>query len=316
MGPRSLERTKGLNCLEFNLGLPPELGPDVNCFLQEVTSNTREDIRSDSSPEPPVEEYKRWVTWQGQALDMPDWWQELVEIPEVDDYWELAQKIWASFNLLQQMSKLHDMENYYLAPLTPPCLCQKDFLLPPNPKFPCWDIREGQLEKTVAYAQALQFLAEKSNLPTPGQLCLLVGSILELREMMEPYVSFFDDAVLDGVAPSEGFLKDQSEETIPESAQPASTNPPLKRPLQKKQPLLGASGGTNYSPETMQGTNHEGRGLPNSVSWVERSIASLQASYHCWTGPSSLLQVKMEASQPEFWGKEGSMPKGRRLPTS
>ena len=42
---------------------------------------------------PPAEEYGRCVTWQGQVLDMHDWWQELVEIPEVDDYWELAQKI-------------------------------------------------------------------------------------------------------------------------------------------------------------------------------------------------------------------------------
>ena len=77
---------------------------------------------------------------------------------------------------------------------------------------------------------------------------------------MEPYISFSDDSVLDGVAPPEGFLKDQPEETILESTWPASTNPPLKRPLQKKQPLLGASGGTKYSPDTMQGTNDEGRG--------------------------------------------------------
>ena len=99
---------------------------------------------------------------------MPDWWQELAEIPEVDDYWELAQMIQASFKLPWQMSKLHDVENYYLAPPAPPCLCQKDFLPLPNPKFPCQDIREEQLEKTVAYVQALQFWAEKSNPPTPG----------------------------------------------------------------------------------------------------------------------------------------------------
>ena len=106
------------------------------------------------------------VTWWGQVLDMPDWWQELADIPEVDNYQELAWKIWASFKLPQQITKLHDVENYHLAPLTTPCLCWKYFLLLPNPKFPCQDIREAQLEKTVAYAQALQFWAEKSNPPT------------------------------------------------------------------------------------------------------------------------------------------------------
>ena len=40
--------------LEFDLGLPPELGPDVNCFLQEPASSTREGSGSDSSPKPPV----------------------------------------------------------------------------------------------------------------------------------------------------------------------------------------------------------------------------------------------------------------------
>ena len=57
--------------LEFNLGPPPELGPDVDCSLQELASSVREDSRSNSSPEPPAEEYKRCITWWGQALNMP-----------------------------------------------------------------------------------------------------------------------------------------------------------------------------------------------------------------------------------------------------
>ena len=74
---------------------------------------------------------------------MPDWWQELAEISEVDDHWELAQKIWASFKLPQQISKQHGVENYHQAPPALPCLCQKDFLLQHDSKFPCWDIRES-----------------------------------------------------------------------------------------------------------------------------------------------------------------------------
>ena len=214
------DRGAELPFLEFDLGTPPEFGPDVDCLLQELASSTRQDSRSDSSPESPAEEYKRWVTWQGQVLDMPEWWQELAEIPKVDDYQELAQMIWDSFELPWQVSELHDVENYYLAPVASPCLHCKDFLQPLYPKFPCLDIREEQLERMVAYVQALQFWVEKLNLPTLGQPCLLVESILELRKMMEPYISFFDDTILDGVAPPEGFLKDQFE-----SAQPASTDP-------------------------------------------------------------------------------------------
>ena len=52
----------------------------------------------------------------------------------------------------------------------------------------------------VAYAQALQFWAEKANLPTWGQPCLLVGSVLELREEMKHYVFFPDEAICNGVA--------------------------------------------------------------------------------------------------------------------
>ena len=225
--------------LEFDLGLPLELAPDVDCFLQELASSTRERSGSDSSPEPPAEEYKRWVTWWGQALDMPEWWQELAEIPEVDDYWEMAQMIWASFELPQQVSELHDVENYYLAPLAPPCLHQKDFLLPPNPQLPYWDIREEQLEKTVSYVQALQFWAEKFNPPTLGQPCLLAGSILELRAVMEPYVSFPDDAVLDSVAPPDGFWEDQPETTISRSAQPGPAKIPIEEAAVEETAPLG-----------------------------------------------------------------------------
>ena len=66
------------------------------------------------------------------------------------------------------MSEIHDIENYYLVPPAPRCLCWEEFLLLSNPMFSCWDTREEQLEKTVAYTQALQYWAEKSNLLMPG----------------------------------------------------------------------------------------------------------------------------------------------------
>ena len=136
-------------------------------------------------------------------------------IQEVSNFQELAWKIWASFKLPQWMSEIYNVENYYLAPLAPRCLHWKEFLLLLNPTFPCHDIREEQLEKTIAYMQALQYWEEKSHLPMLGQPRLLARCILKLKRMMEPYVSFSNDAILDGVASWEEFLEDQTKVAIP-----------------------------------------------------------------------------------------------------
>ena len=119
---------------------------------------------------------------------MPGCWQELVKVPEVEDHQDLDQKVWASFKIPQQISEQYNMGNYQQAPLALPCICQKDFLPQPDPKFAWQDIRELEVEKKVAYAQTPQFWAEKANLPTQGQPCLLVGSVLELREEVKHYV--------------------------------------------------------------------------------------------------------------------------------
>ena len=143
--------------LEFNLGPPPELGLDVKHFFQEQASGQEEDEGSNTSQEPPAEDYERWVEWRGQMIATPTWWQELLEIPGVSDVPELAQKTRASFELPPQMSEIHDIENYYLAPPAPRCIWQKAFLLPPDPMFPCQDIREGHSQNTIANMQALLY---------------------------------------------------------------------------------------------------------------------------------------------------------------
>ena len=48
--------------LDFNLEALPELGPEVNCFLQELVGSSEEEDRKKSSPEPPVKDYESWVT--------------------------------------------------------------------------------------------------------------------------------------------------------------------------------------------------------------------------------------------------------------
>ena len=69
--------------------------------------------------------------------------------------------------------------------------------------FPSQDFREEQSQKTLAYTQALQYWVEKANLPALGQPCLLARCVQELRWVIKPYVSFMDNAILDGATPQE-----------------------------------------------------------------------------------------------------------------
>ena len=68
---------------------------------------------------------------------------------------------------------------------------------------------------------------------------------------MEPCVCFPDDAILDGVAPPEGFLMDQPEETVPESALLASPNFPTEEAAMEVTALVGGLWRTEYFPGTM-----------------------------------------------------------------
>ena len=85
----------------------------------------------------------------------------------------------------------------------------------------------------VAYAQALQFWVEKAYLPTQVQPCLLVGSIVQLREEMKCYVSFPDEAISSGRALLEEPSTTQPKEAASESAQPMQTNSPVEEVITK-----------------------------------------------------------------------------------
>ena len=80
----------------------------------------------------------------------------------------------------------------------------------------------------MAYANALQFWAEKANPPTKGQQSLLAGSIMELKEEMKCYVSFSDEDVFSGVALPEESPITPPKETTPKGAQLALANSPVK----------------------------------------------------------------------------------------
>ena len=183
-------------------------------------------------------------------VSTPSCWWELGKIPDVDNVQELAQKIQASFELPQWMSKIYDIENYYLAPPAPNCLHQKDFLSLLDPRFPCQDIQEEQVKKTIAYAQVLQYWAERANPPMPGQPHLLVRSVLELHETMEGYVSFSNDVVLGSVVLMEGFFGNCTQLTISRDALPTSTDVPSEEDALEKTAPLGGPQRTNHTPGT------------------------------------------------------------------
>ena len=62
----------------------------------------------------------------------------------------------------------------------------------------------------VAYARALQYWAEQNNPPARGEPCLLVRSVLELREEVRWYLSFTNEQVFWGVA----LPKEEEEESL------------------------------------------------------------------------------------------------------
>ena len=208
---------------DLDLGPPLELRPNFECFLQELTIMQEEGRGSDLSQGPPVEDYEDWIEWREHRDSTPDWWRELVGIPGINNFQELTQKIRAIFEIPWVRSKAIDMENDYSAPPAPKCICQKEFLPPPNLMFPCQDIREGQSQKILAYAQTLQYLTEMSNPLTPGWPCLLPRCMLELRRVMEPCVAFLDKAILEGAGPWGRSLEIQTWATIPVKTQLAPT---------------------------------------------------------------------------------------------
>ena len=138
---------------------------------------------------------------------------------------KLAQQVWASFSHPRRARETKEMKYHCHAPPAPPCLLRNSFQPPPNTIFACWDIREIQREKIIAYAHSLQYWAEKSDPPAGGQPHQLAESVKKLREEMRCYLSFTDKEVFEGVTPLEGMPTSLVEESQPpsETATPVIT---------------------------------------------------------------------------------------------
>ena len=185
----------------------PELKPMVASFLQ-GSPETLDDKGKKTPLKPSFLDFSLWVPWKAERCETPDWWRELSAVLGKEDARKLAREVRASFGLPWQLWEVDSREATLQAPLALPCLCRKRFMPPVNSIFACRDIQEIPREKVVTYAQALQHWVEQNNLPAGGEPCLLVRSVLELREEVKWYLSFTDEEVFWGVALPEGEEKE------------------------------------------------------------------------------------------------------------
>ena len=101
-----------------------------------------------------------------------------------------------------------------MMPPVPKCIQQDMFLADtdPPPALP-GDYWLKPPWNTLAYAQALQYWAEKANLLVQGEPCHLATSIHELRWCMRRYTTFSNHDVFEGLA--HGFTEAGVEDTNP-----------------------------------------------------------------------------------------------------
>ena len=294
------DRGAKLSLLDFDLEPLLELGPEVDHFLQELAGSSEEENTEPGLPQnPPVEEYERWVTWQAWVHNTPAWWPELAKIPEVNNHQELAQMVHSSFELPQWISEWHGMENYHQATPAPLSICQKDFLPQHDSKFDCQDMRELQLEKMVAYAQALQFWVEKQSayprqtMPF-GREHLRVKRGNEMLHFLSQWCWFWQ------CVPPRWVPDDPVRENHSWGCPASAYQLPCWRVCCEgywggSSSCCGTCRGVQYFPDTKWGTNQKGT-IPKSIPWVEGGVTPLQTGHCCWGDPSYLSRFQVETS--------------------
>ena len=149
----------------------------------------------DYSSEPSVSDVEIWLEWQAQQLGTPAWWSELEAILGVEDPWELTCKIRASFYIPEVRMRAF-LEQVYTVPPAPKCLNRNAFL--PD-ELSYQDVWQQPILLTIAYARGLQYWAEKLNPPRSLDLHPLAGSVVELRETVQEYVTFDHWDVVQGL---------------------------------------------------------------------------------------------------------------------
>ena len=235
---------------------------------------------------------------------MPDWWEELVAIPHVDDHCRLTQKVWASFEIPQVRCKALKVCNNYSSPPTPKCISKKAFLMIPDPRIPCNNYREGQPQKTLAYAQALQYWAISLNLPKPEELHFLVRCVHELRQTMRPFTTFTDGAVFRGTTLRLGILEEgatklSTMETTwtPMAERRPATSPERPTPLSAEEPDVLATASGELAAELTR----EPAAPPTPLETDKKVRESPACELPSWTEIHPSHPVTSVGGSPQLW---------------
>ena len=184
---------------ESDLAPLSTLEPELEHFLEALTPMWGARDRWGSLPEPSINNCEVWLEWQAHQVNMPDWWRELVTIPNAGDLKKLVCKICASFEVPQIRCKaLKDPGRLSFTP-APKCIQRKMFLPVANSHLPCQEYQLKQPWRTLAYAQALQYWAEKANQLVPNEPWYLVMCVHELRWLMNPYMTFTNCDIFQGL---------------------------------------------------------------------------------------------------------------------
>ena len=145
--------------------------------------------------EPSIKDIETWLDWQACQLDTSCWWMELTTIPGVEDPKKLAWKIWASFSIPEVGSQVFPGQGY-TAPPAPKCLTWNVFF--PD-ELSYQDVQQQPFLLTMAYAQGLQYWAERLNPPVDLDFCPLARSVLELRERVKEHIIFTKQDIIQGL---------------------------------------------------------------------------------------------------------------------
>ena len=142
----------------------------------------------------------------------------------VSDFWELAQKISASFELPRWMSEIHDIKKLLFDTSSPQVHLLEGILTASKPNVPLLGYQGGTVAEDCSICASSTVLGREAQ-PAEARPTMPFGECVpELRRTMEPYVTISDDAILDGATLQEGSLEDQSRVTTHRNTQPTSTN--------------------------------------------------------------------------------------------
>ena len=123
------------------------------------------------SMEPSIGDLEMWLEFQAGQLGTPTWWEELGAMPGIKDWCKFTWKIRASFYILEVWMRAYP-EQGYTAPPAPQSLNRSAFL---PERLTYQDVWQQPALLTLAYAQSLQYWAEKHNLLRNPNFRTLVG---------------------------------------------------------------------------------------------------------------------------------------------